>query len=121
MCATHVRYVQTAGGTTGHQILILSAGNDSDLDNPFAALVQQKADALLVQADPLFNARAYKIVALATRYAIPAIYQSRVFPAAGGLMSYGTDLADAYRLVGAFILAKSSRVRSQPICPFSSW
>ena len=94
--------VQTAADTTGQQILVLSAGNDSDLDNAFAALVQQKAEALLVQADPLFNARADKIVALATRYAIPAIYQSRDFPAAGGLMSYGTNLADAYRLVGVY-------------------
>ena len=96
------RDVQTAASTTGQQILILSASNDSDLDNAFAALVQHKAKALLVQADPVFNARPDKIVALASRYAIPAISQLRDFPAAGGLMSYGTDLADAYRLVGVY-------------------
>jgi putative ABC transport system substrate-binding protein len=96
------RNVQTAAGTTGQQILIFSASNDSDLDSSFAALVQQKAEALLVQGDPFFNSRADKIVALATRHAIPAIYQWRDFPAAGGLMSYGTDLADGWRLVGAY-------------------
>jgi len=96
------RNIQTAAGTTGQQILILSASNDSDLDSAFAALVQQKAEALLVQGDPLFNARPDKIVALAARYAIPAIYQWRNFPAAGGLMSYGTDLADGWRLVGVY-------------------
>jgi putative ABC transport system substrate-binding protein len=99
---SETRNVQAAAGTTGQQILILSASNDSDLDSAFAALVQQKAEALLVQSDPLFNARADKIAALASRYAIPAIYQLRDFPAAGGLMSYGTDLADAYRLVGVY-------------------
>ena len=99
---SNTRDVQTAAGATGQQILILSASNDSDLDSAFAALVQQKAEALLVQSDPLFNARADKIVALASRYAIPAIYQWRDFPAAGVLMSYGTDLTDAHRLVGVY-------------------
>jgi putative ABC transport system substrate-binding protein len=99
---SETRNVQAAAGTTGQQILILSASNDSDLDSAFSVLVQQKAEALLVQSDPLFNARADKIVALATRYAIPAMHQSRDFPAAGGLMSYGTDLADGYRLVGVY-------------------
>jgi putative ABC transport system substrate-binding protein len=99
---SETRNVQAAAGTTGQQILILSASNDSDLDSAFAALVQQKAEALLVQSDPLFNARADKIAALASRYAIPAIYQLRDFPAAGGLMSYGTDLADGWRLVGVY-------------------
>jgi putative ABC transport system substrate-binding protein len=111
------RNVQTAAGATGQQILILSAGNDSDLDSAFAALVQQKAEALLVQSDPFFNARPDKIVALATRYAIPAIYQWRDFPAAGGLMSYGTDLADAHRLVGVYTgkILQSAKLTDLPV------
>jgi putative tryptophan/tyrosine transport system substrate-binding protein len=96
------RDVQFAAGTTGQQILVLSASNDNDLDNAFAALVQHKAGALLVQSDPFLNSRPDKIVALAARHAIPAIYQWRDFPAAGGLMSYGTVLTDAYRLVGVY-------------------
>ena len=96
------RDVQSAAGATGQRILILNASNDRDLDGAFAALVQQKAGALLVQSDPFFNSQPDKIVALAARYAIPAIYQWRDFPAAGGLMSYGTVLADAYRLVGVY-------------------
>jgi putative ABC transport system substrate-binding protein len=114
---SNTRDVQTAAGTTGQQILILSAGNDSDLDSAFAALVQQKAEALLVQSDPLFNARADKIVALATRYAIPAIYPWRDFAAAGGLMSYGTDLADAYRLVGVYTgkILKGAKLTDLPV------
>ena len=102
LAESDTRDVQSAAGTTGQQILILSASNDSDLDNAFAALVQQKAGALLVQSDPFFNSRPDKIVALAARDAIPAIYQWRDFPAAGGLMSYGTDLAEAHRLVGVY-------------------
>jgi putative ABC transport system substrate-binding protein len=96
------RDVQSAAGATGQRILILNASNDSDLDSAFAALVQQKAGALLVQSDPFFNSRPDKIASLAAHYAIPAIYQWRDFPAAGGLMSYGTVLADAYRLVGVY-------------------
>src|SRR5262249_15439071 len=68
----------------------------------FAALAQQNAGALLVQSDPFFNDHPNNIVALADRYAIPAIYQWRDFPAVGGLMSYGTVLADAYRQVGIY-------------------
>ena len=102
LAESDTRDVQSAAGTTGQQILILSASNDSDLDNAFAALVQQKAGALLVQSDPFFNSRPDKIVPLAARDAIPAIYQWRDFPAAGGLMSYGTDLAEAHRLVGVY-------------------
>ena len=62
----------------------------------------RKPGRLLVQSDPFFNSQPDKIVALAARYAIPSIYQWRDFPAAGGLMSYGTVLADAYRLVGVY-------------------
>jgi putative tryptophan/tyrosine transport system substrate-binding protein len=96
------RDVRSAANTTRQQILVLDASNDSDLDDAFTALVQQHAEALLVQSDPFFNSRPDKIVALAARHAIPAIYQWRDFPAAGGLMSYGTILADAYRQVGIY-------------------
>jgi putative ABC transport system substrate-binding protein len=94
--------VRSAANTTRQQILVLNATNDSDLENAFTALAQQHAEALLVQSDPFFNSRPDKIVALAARHAIPAMYQWRDFPVAGGLMSYGTILADAYRQVGIY-------------------
>ena len=96
------RDLQSAASATRQQILVLNASTDGEVESAFAALVQQRAGALLVQSDPFFNSRPDDIVALAARYAIPAIYQWRDFPVAGGLMSYGTVLADAYRQVGIY-------------------
>jgi putative tryptophan/tyrosine transport system substrate-binding protein len=96
------RDVKSAAGITRQQILVLNASNESDIDNAFATLVEQNAGALLVQSDPFFNSRPDKIVALAARHAVPAIYQWRDFVVAGGLMSYGTVLADAYRQMGIY-------------------
>jgi putative ABC transport system substrate-binding protein len=92
--------VQSAASTTGQQVLVVNASNDSELDTTFTTLTQQHAEALLVMADPFLNSRVDKIVALAARYALPAMYGWREFPTAGGLMSYGTVLADAFRRVG---------------------
>jgi ABC-type uncharacterized transport system substrate-binding protein len=97
---TDRRSVKSAADTTRQQILVLSASTESELDDAFAALAQQHAGSVLVQSDGLFNDRPREIVALAARYAIPALYQWREFAATGGLMSYGTDPADAYRQVG---------------------
>jgi putative ABC transport system substrate-binding protein len=96
------RDLQSAAGTTRQQLLVVKASSEDELDDAFTALVQQQAGALLVQSDPFFNSRPNKIVGLAARHVVPAIYQWRDFPAAGGLMSYGTVLADAYRLVGVY-------------------
>jgi putative tryptophan/tyrosine transport system substrate-binding protein len=99
---TDRRSVKSAADTTRQQILVLSASTESELDDAFAALAQQHAGSVLVQSDGLFNDRPREIVALAARYAIPALYQWREFAATGGLMSYGTDPADAYRQVGVY-------------------
>jgi putative ABC transport system substrate-binding protein len=96
------RVVQSAASSTGQQILVVSASSDGELDTAFEALRQQHAEALLVMADPFLNSRPNKIVGLAARYAIPAMYPWREFPMAGGLMSYGTELADAWRQIGVY-------------------
>jgi putative ABC transport system substrate-binding protein len=111
------RDLHSAAGATRQQILVLHASNHSEVENAFAALVQRGAGALLVQSDPFFNSRPGHIVALAARHAIPAMYQWRDFPAAGGLMSYGTVLADAYRQVGIYAgrLLKGAKVGDLPV------
>ncbi|MFL5028358.1 MAG: ABC transporter substrate-binding protein [Xanthobacteraceae bacterium] len=99
---TDTRDLHSAASTTRQQILVVKASDESEIENAFAAMVQERAGALLVQSDPFFNSRPPQIVALAAHHAIPAIYQWRDFPVAGGLMSYGTVLADAYRQVGIY-------------------
>ena len=97
-----VRDVQAAANRLGVQLIIMGANAQSDFDAAFATLVQQRAGALQVCASPFFNARRQQLVALAARHALPAIYEWRDFAAAGGLMSYGTSLADAYGQAGVY-------------------
>jgi putative ABC transport system substrate-binding protein len=99
---TDTRAVQSAASTTGRKILVVNASSDGELDTAFTALVQQHAEALLVMSDPFLNSRLEKIVALAARYTLPAMYQFREYPVAGGLMSYGTVLADAFHQMGIY-------------------
>ena len=112
------RVMQSAASTTGQDIVVVNASNDGEIDTAFEALTQQHAQALLIMADPFLNSRPDKIVALVPRYALPAMYPWREFPKAGGLMSYGTVLADACRQVG--MEEKFSREPSLPIFPFNS-
>jgi putative ABC transport system substrate-binding protein len=94
--------VQAAAQAIGRTILVLNASNEGDIDNVFGTLAQRQVDALLVSADALFVSRRDRLVALSARHSIPAIYDLREFAVAGGLMSYGTSLADAYRHVGVY-------------------
>ena len=94
--------LETAADKLGLQTRLVHAATESELNAAFASLVQQRADALVVAADPFFNTRREELVMLAARYAIPSIYEWRGFAAAGGLMSYGTPISDAYRQVGVY-------------------
>jgi putative ABC transport system substrate-binding protein len=87
----------------GQQLVVLKAGTDSEIDSAIAGVVEKKASVLLVSADPLFLTRRDQLVALVTRHAIPTIYEWRQFSEAGGLMSYGIDLVDAYRQAGVYV------------------
>jgi putative ABC transport system substrate-binding protein len=99
---TQLHDVREAAARLGVQLVVLRASAESEFDAAFATLVRQRAGALLVSSNPFFNIRRQQLVVLAARYAIPAIYQWREFAAAGGLMSYGTNLVDAYRQAGVY-------------------
>jgi putative ABC transport system substrate-binding protein len=100
--AHEVRDVQEVARGIGQQIHILLASNESAINAAFATAVQLHAGAMLVSSDPFFNSQRDKIIALAARHSIPAIYEQREHALAGGLMSYGTNLTDGYRQVGVY-------------------
>src|SRR5262249_50627035 len=95
-----LRDAQAAAARLGLQLVVLRANTESDFAGAFADLTQQRAGALLVSASPFFFSRRAQLVVLAARHAVPAMYEWREFAEAGGLMSYGTVLADAYRQAG---------------------
>jgi ABC-type uncharacterized transport system substrate-binding protein len=101
VAASQTAELQAAAQKFGQRIQIVHAATEQDLEPAFA-MVQLKVGALLQGADPFFNTVRDQIVSLAARHAIPAIYEQRAFVAAGGLMSYGTNLADAYRQAGVY-------------------
>ena len=98
-----VPLVQQAASTNGVQLHILHAADEDELEPAFASLASLKADALIVGTDPFFTSRRERIVALASQYAVPAIYEWQEFAAAGGLMSYGANLASLYREAGLYV------------------
>jgi putative ABC transport system substrate-binding protein len=97
-----IKDVQEAAREKQVQLRILEASAENEIDAAFATLVQMRADALVVGADPFFNSRREQIVALAARYAVPAIYEWREFAVAGGLISYGPSFPAVNRQVGVY-------------------
>jgi putative ABC transport system substrate-binding protein len=97
-----IRVEQEAARTKGLQLHVLKAGSESEIDSAFASLVQLHVDALVLGADPFLSGRRGRLVALASRHAVPAIYAWREFAHSGGLISYGASLTSAYRLVGIY-------------------
>ena len=94
--------MQEAAAALGRRLIIVKAGTEREVDAAFVSLVEQRADALIVAAQAFFNSCQDQLLELTQRHALPAMYQSRSFVAAGGLMSYGTDISDAYRLMGVY-------------------
>jgi putative ABC transport system substrate-binding protein len=92
-----------AAAVIGKKIHVLKASSESDVEEAFRALVQRKADALFVAPHAVFNSRRDQLIALAARNWIPTIYGTRAFAMAGGLISYGTSIIDAYRHAGTYV------------------
>jgi putative ABC transport system substrate-binding protein len=99
---TTSRDVQEAARAIGLQVQILNASTSREIDAAFAAVARERLDALFVASDGFFASRRVQFATLATRDRIPAVYADREIVVAGGLMSYGTDLADRYRQVGVY-------------------
>jgi putative ABC transport system substrate-binding protein len=103
LAEAQTKELQAAAGVLGVRLLILNAGSPSEIDTAFATLVLERAGALLVSDDPVFNAQRVQLAVLAARYVVPTIYQFRESTLAGGLMSYGGSLTDGHRQVGVYI------------------
>jgi putative ABC transport system substrate-binding protein len=110
-----LREVQSAAG--GQQILAIDVASVHDIDRAFDRMVREKADALFVSPGAFFNTRRVQLAILAARQAIPAIYAVRAYPEAGGLMSYGTDILDAFRQVGVYTarILKGAQAADLPV------
>jgi putative tryptophan/tyrosine transport system substrate-binding protein len=102
LAETLTRDLQTAAHTLGVQLHILHASSEREFNTVFASLAQLRAEGLVIGADALFNSRSEHLAALTIQHAVPAIYQFREFVSAGGLMSYGTTVADTYRPLGVY-------------------
>ena len=112
-----LKELQAKAGDMKLNLVVEKAGAEGEIDAGFEALARQKIDALLVTADPLFNSRRTRVIGLATRYAIPAMYQWREFAAAGGLMSYGPSIVDAYHQTGVYVgrILKGAKPADLPV------
>ncbi len=101
--ATQLKSVQDAAQAVGRQLAVASVSNERDFEGAFATLVAQRAGALLVAASPLFTSRRDRLVELAARHSLPAMFQFRELTAAGGLISYGASVVEAYRQAGVYV------------------
>jgi putative tryptophan/tyrosine transport system substrate-binding protein len=93
---------RAAAAALGLELSIVNAGSEREIEAAFATIVERRAGALIIASDPFFFGRREQLVTLAARHAMPAVYFSRDFVTAGGLMSYGTNIVDAERLAGIY-------------------
>jgi putative ABC transport system substrate-binding protein len=100
--APQISDVQAAAHSLGIELRVLNASSEREIDAAFGSAIQQHVNAVVVGADSVFLSRRDQLVGLAARYALPAIYYVREFAVAGGLISYGASITDAYRLAGRY-------------------
>ena len=108
---------QDGARALGRQLLVLKAGSAREIDTAFATLAEQRANAVIVASDPFYTARARQLAVLAARHAVPMISTARELPAAGGMISYGNSLTDAYRRVGIYAgrILKGAKPADMPV------
>ena len=111
------REVLAAAHTLGLELHVLHATTEGDFDSVFANLVHLRAGGLVISGDAFFNSRIKQLAALAIRHAVPAVFLSREFVAAGGLLSYGSEVTDAYRLAGVYTgrVLKGDKLADLPV------
>jgi putative tryptophan/tyrosine transport system substrate-binding protein len=109
--------VQDGVGRLGRRLLVVKAGTTREIDAAFAALARQRANAVIIAADPFYPGRARQLAVLAARHAIPMIAAVREITAAGGLISYGNSVTDAYRRVGVYAgrILKGAKPADMPV------
>src|SRR5205085_11141363 len=114
---TTLRDVESAAAAMKLQIQIVRASTSREIDAVFAAIVSQHSSALFVAADPFFASRRVQLSLAAMRHVVPAIYSGREYAEAGGLMTYGSDIADSYRLAGDYAgrILKGAKPAAMPV------
>jgi ABC-type uncharacterized transport system substrate-binding protein len=120
---TTLKDVEVAARALGLQIQALNASTSREIDAAFATFVRQQPDALFVGPDPFFTSQRVQLAILAARHAVPASASAREFPAAGGLMSYGPNVADTYRQVGVYTgrILKGAKPADLPVVQASKF
>jgi putative tryptophan/tyrosine transport system substrate-binding protein len=115
--ALQLQQIEQAARGVGQQITVARASTDEELDAAFATLIKERVDALLVAGDPYFDTRRERIIGFAARQRLPAIYQFREYAVAGGLLSYGVSITDAYRQYGIYTakILKGARPADLPV------
>jgi ABC-type uncharacterized transport system substrate-binding protein len=118
-----LRDVEVAARTMRLQIQVLNASTSREIDAAFATFVRERPDALFVGGDPFFNSRRLQLSLLAMRHAVPATYSGREYAEVGGLMSYGSDITDAYRQMGVYAgrILKSTKPADLPVAQASKF
>jgi putative ABC transport system substrate-binding protein len=121
--ATTVREVTGAARALGLQIQVFNASTSREINAAFATFVQERPDALFVGGDAFFQVRRAQLINLASRHVIPATYGGREFAVAGGLMSYGSNITDAYRQVGGYAgrILKGAKPADLPVVQASKF
>jgi putative ABC transport system substrate-binding protein len=119
----NLKEVQLAGRAMGLQMQVVRASTSREIDAAFGTIVRERPDALFVGGDALFNSRRLQLALLAARHGLPATYPSRDYPVSGGLMSYGTDVTDAFRQVGAYAgrILKGAKPADLPVVQASKF